>query len=127
MAISGVSCDGFVGGRVPPDRVAHEREQVLGVDPLGFGQEARLGEQLVQRRRVALDDRPLAGELELDRLGSMRLNRPKSRNAMRPSLEQQEVARVRVAGELAVAVEAAEEEAEHDLADAVALGLRAVA
>ena len=32
---------------------------------------------------------------------------------------------MRVAGELAVAVEAAEEEAEDDLADAVALGLRA--
>ena len=36
---------------------------------------------------------------------------------------QQEVARVRVAGELVVAVHAAEEEAEDDLADAVARGL----
>ena len=32
---------------------------------------------------------------------------------------------MRIAGELAVAVQAAEEEAEDDLADAVALGLRA--
>ena len=53
----------------------------------------------------------------------MTLNSPKSRNATRPSSQQQEVARVRVAGELVVAVHAAEEEAEDDLADAVALGL----
>ena len=38
----------------------------------------------------------------------------------RAVVAEQEVARVRVAGELVVAVHAAEEEAEHDLADAVA-------
>ena len=41
--------------------------------------------------------------------------------------QQQEVAGVGVAGELVVAVEAADEEAEDDLAEAVALGLRAAA
>ena len=54
----------------------------------------------------------------------MRLNRPKSRNATRPSASSRKLPGVRVAGELAVAVQAAEEEAEDDLADPVALGLR---
>ena len=54
----------------------------------------------------------------------MRLNRPKSRNATLPSAMQHEVAGVRVAGELAVAVQAAHEEAEDDLAEPVAVLLR---
>ena len=74
---------------------------------------------------VVLDDRALAGELELDRLGVHALEQAEVQERDAAVVEQQEVARVRVAGELAVAVEAAEEEAEDDLADAVALGLRA--
>src|SRR5439155_95017 len=62
----GRELDGFIGGRVPPDRVLHEGEQVLGVHALGFGQEARLGQQAVQARRIALDDRALGGELKVD-------------------------------------------------------------
>ena len=52
---------------------------------------------------------------------------PKSRNATRPSGMQHVVARMGVAGEVPVAVERAEEEAEHDLAEAVALLLRQLA
>ena len=125
VAISGVSCDDPVGRRVPPDRVADELEQVLGVDALGFGQEARLGEQAVERGGVFLDDRPLAGQLELDRGGVHALEQAEVEERDAAVVEQQEVARVGVARELVVAVEAAEEEAEDDLAEAVALGLRA--
>ena len=80
----------------------------------------------MQRRGVALDDRALAGQLELDGLGVHALEQAEVQERDAAVVEQQEVARVRIAGELAVAVEAAEEEAEDDLADAVALGLRAV-
>jgi len=130
--LSIITCDlggqlhGFVGSGVPPDGVPDEREQVVGVDALGLGQEARLREQLVQGGGVVLDDRPLAGELKLDRLGAQALEQPEVQERHAPVVEQQEVAGVRVAGELAVAVQAAEEEAKDDLADAVALGLRAV-
>ena len=75
--------------------------------------------------RVALGDRALAGELELHRLGVQALEQAEVQERHAAVVEQQEVAGVRVAGELAVAVQAAEEEAEDDLADAVALGLRA--
>ena len=86
VAISGVSCDDLVSGRVPPDRVADERQQVLGVDPLGFGQEAGLAEQPVQRR-AHRPRRPPAGRRARapPARASMRLNSPKSRNATRPS------------------------------------------
>jgi hypothetical protein len=53
----------------------------------------------------------------------IRLNSPKSRNAMRPVVEEHAVARVRVARELVVAVHAAEVEAEDDLGDPVAVVL----
>ena len=126
VAICGVSSTTPVGGRVPPDRVADELQEVLRVDPLGFRQEAGLGEQPVQRRRVFLDDRPLAGQLELDGGRVHALEQPEVQEGDAAVVQQQEVARVGVAGELVVAVQAAEEEAEHDLAEPVALGLRAL-
>ena len=79
----------------------------------------------MQRRRVALGDGALARQLELDGLAVHPLEEAEVQERDAAVGEQQEVARMRVAGELAVAVEAAEEEAEDDLADAVALGLRA--
>ena len=102
--------------------VLDEGQEVVGVHLLGFGQEARLGQQAVQRLRVALADRALAGQLELHRLGLHALEQAEVQERHAAVGEQQEVARVGVAGELPVAVQAAEEEAEHDLADAVALG-----
>ena len=80
----------------------------------------------MQRRRVALGDGALAGELELHRLGVHALEQAEVEERHAPVVEQQEVAGMRVAGELPVAIQAAEEEAEDDLAEAVALGLRAV-
>ncbi len=91
---------------------------MLGIDALGVGQEAGLGEQPVQRDRVALGDRALRGELEVDRARVEALEQAEVEERHAAVVEQQEVARVRVAGELAVAIEAAEEEAKDDLADA---------
>ena len=102
-----------------------EGEQVLGVDALGVGQEARFGEQPVQRDRIALGDGALRGELEIDGPCIEALEQAEVEERHTAVVEQQEVAGVRIAGELPVAVEAAEEEAEDDLADAVALGLPA--
>ena len=79
----------------------------------------------MQRLRVALDDRPLRRELELDRPRVQALEQPEVQERHAAVVQQQEVPRMRIARELPVAVEAAEEEAEHDLPDAVALGLRA--
>src|SRR6185437_659892 len=112
-------------GRVPPDRRLDEVEQVLGVDALGVRQEARLGQQPMQGRVVALGDGALSGELEVDRSAVEPLEQAEIEERHATVVEQQEVAGVRVAGELAVAIQAAEEEAEDDLADAIALGLRA--
>ena len=69
VAISGVSCDRFVGGRVPPDRVASTNaSRSSGSTRSGSGRKPDSREQRVQRGGVALGDRALAGQLELDRL-----------------------------------------------------------
>ena len=81
----GRQLDRFVGGRVPPDRVPDERQQVVGVDPLGFGQEARLGEQLVQGGASPSTTARWQASSSSTASASMRLNSPKSRNATRPS------------------------------------------
>ena len=73
-----------------------------------------------RRSRVALVAGALAGELDLDQLGRHHLEQPEVQERDAAVGLEQEVARVRVAGELPVAVHAAEEEAEDDLADAVA-------
>ena len=74
--------------------------------------------------RAALDPQPLALQLELGRLGGDALEQPEVQEGHPPVVEQQAVARMRVAAELVVAVHAAEVEAEDRLADAVALVLR---
>ena len=79
----------------------------------------------MQPRGVALDDGALAGELELDRRGLHALEQAEVQERDAAVVQQQEVPGMRIAGELPVAVQAAEEEAEDDLADPVALGLRA--
>ena len=124
MATSGVSST--VSSAVVYHQIASSMNasRCSGFDPLGFGQEARLREQLVQRRRVALDDRPLRGELELHRGRVHALEQAEVEKRHAAVVLQQEVPRMRIAGELPVAIQAPEEEAEHDLADAVALGLR---
>ncbi len=91
----------------------------------GSGRKPESASSLCSLGRVSLDDRALAGQLELDGLVLHALEQAEVQERDATVVEQQEVAGVRVAGELAVAVEAAEEEAEDDLADAVALGLRA--
>ena len=78
----------------------------------------------MQARRIALDDRALGGELELDGAGVQALEQPEVEERDAAVLQEQEVPGMGVSGELAVAVEASEEEAEHDLPEAVALGLR---
>ena len=113
----------FVGGRVPPDGVLDEGEQVVGVDALGFGKEARLGQEAVQSLSVALAHRPLTRELQLDRLALDALEQPEVQERHAPVVQQHEVAGMRIAGELAVTVEASHEEAKNDLPDPVALGL----
>ncbi len=72
----------------------------------------------MERRRVALDDRALRGQLELDRAGVQALEQTEVEKRDAAVVEQQEVPGMRIAGELVMAVEAAEEEAEDDLADA---------
>ena len=98
---------------------------MLGLHALGLGQEPRAREQLVQARGVVLDDGALRRELHLDGLGVHALEQAEVQEGDAAVAEQQEVARVRIAGELPVAVHAAQEEAHHDLADAIALLLGA--
>ena len=52
--------DRFVSGRVPPDRVPDEGQQVVGVDALGFGQEAR-APRAARAAPARRPPRPLAG------------------------------------------------------------------
>src|ERR1700722_1545221 len=78
----------------------------------------------MQRLRVALHDGPLAGQLQLDRLAIEALEQTEVQKRDAPVPKQHEVARMRIARELAVAVQAAEKEAKHDLAEPIALGLR---
>ncbi len=75
---------------------------------------------------VALGHRPLTGQLQLNGLGLHALEQTEVQERHAAIGEQQEVPRVGIARELAVSVQTAEEEAEDDLAEAVALGLRTV-
>ena len=77
----------------------------------------------MQGGRVALHHRPLAGELELHGLGLHTLEQAEVQERDAPVLLQQEVPGMRIARELPVPVQAAEEEAEHDLAESIAFGL----
>ena len=95
-----------------------------GLNFSGFAEEADLGAEAHDRLGVALDDRPRDRDLQLDRAGRHPLEQPEVEERHAPVVEQHRVAGVRVARELAVAVQAAEVEAEEDLADPVALGLR---
>ena len=79
----------------------------------------------MERGGVFLDHGPLARQLEFDRSGVHALEQPEVQEGDASVVEQQEVAGMRIARELVVAVEAAEEEAEDDLTEAIALGLRA--
>jgi hypothetical protein len=69
-------------------------------------------------------DGALRGQLERDGLLLHALEQAEVQERDAPVGEQHEVAGMRIAGELAVTVETAEEEAEDDLADAIALLLR---
>jgi hypothetical protein len=80
-------------------------------------------EVLDHLRAAALHAEPRDLQLELGDLRGDALEQPEVEERHAVVVEQQHVARVRVAGELAVAVHRAEVEAEDDLADAVALGL----
>src|SRR5215210_2340449 len=105
---------------VPPRGVTELREQLVGAEVLRVLDEARLGPDALELLAVALVPRPLAGELDLDQALRHDLEQPEVQERDAAVVEQQEVARVRVARELVVAVHAAEEEAEHDLPHAVA-------
>ena len=73
--------------------------------------------------RVALGDRPHDGALALD-VGRLEIaQQAEVEDAQAPVAAQQAVVGVRVAGDHAVAPGKAEEEAEDDLADAVAFGV----
>ena len=125
VAISGVSCTS--SSAVVYHQIASlmNASRCSGSTRSGSGRKPEAASSSCSVGRVALDDRPLAGELELHRLGVHALEQAEVQERHAAVVEQQEVARVGVAGELAVAVQAAEEEAEDDLPDAVALGLRA--
>ena len=87
----------------------------------GSREEARLGPELGAARSPSPSCAgALAVELELDQLRRHELEQAEVEERDAPVVHQQEVAGVRVAGELVVAVHAAEEEAEDDLAHAVA-------
>ena len=90
----------------------------------GWGRKPERASSVVQRLGVVLDHRALRGELQLHGGGVEALEEAEVEERNAPVGEQHEVARMGVAGELAVAVQAAEEEAKHDLPDAVALLLR---
>jgi hypothetical protein len=94
---------------------------VLGIDTLRIGEEARGGEQLVKTLRVELGDSSLASKLKFDGSGVHPLEEAKVKERDAAVREEEEVARMRVARELPVTVEAAKEEAKDDLSDAVTL------
>ena len=89
----------------------------------GCAQQAALGPDLPQPLGVALVAGALGLQLELDQVARHHLEQAEVQERDAAVAEQQEVAGVRVAGELAVAVHAAEVEAEDDLGHAVAGGL----
>ena len=92
-----------------------------GLNFSGSGKKPVSVAQAHDRVGVALDHRPGHVDLELDRARRHPLEQPEVEERHPSVVEQHRVARVRVAGELAVAVQAAEVEAEQDLADPVAL------
>ena len=83
----------------------------------GLGEEAGLGPEPHDRVGVAVDDRTRDLDLELDRSRRHPLEQPEVEERDAAVGEQHRVAGVRIAGELVVAVQAAEVEAEQDLAD----------
>ena len=123
VAYSGVSSISRSDG-VPRGRGAEVRQHSVGVELLGLREEARLGPEPHDRVGVALDHRARDLDLELDRARRHALEQPEVEERHPTVVEQHRVARVRVARELAVAVQAAEVEAEQDLADPVALLVR---
>ena len=110
-------------GQVPPGGVQELREQLVRAELVGLLEQAALGPDLPQPLRVALVAGALGLELELDQVARHHLEQAEVQERDAAVADQQEVARVRVAAELPVAVHAAEVEAEDDLADAVARGL----
>src|SRR5204863_4920277 len=91
---------------------------------LGLADEAALVEVVDERLAVAETRKALDLQLELRDRPRDALEEAEVQEAHAAVVEQQRVARVGVAGELVVAVHAAEVEAKDDLAKAVALGLR---
>ena len=108
---------------VPPGGVEELREHLVGAEAVALPDQPRLQPELVEALGVALRPGALAGELHLEQLPRHPLEEPEVQERDAVVLEQEEVPRVRVAGELPVAVHAPEVEAEDDLADAVARGL----
>ena len=96
-------------------------EHAVGVELVGLGKEAGLGAEAHDRLGVALDHGPRHGDLELDRSRRHPLEQPEVEERHASIRQQHRVAGVGVAGELVVAVEAPEVEAEHDLADPIAI------
>ena len=106
---------------VPGGHVVEVLEDGLGRDLLVGGvEEAHRGEAAVQPLDVAVHDRAQRLDLGLDVLARHALRHAEVDERHAAVLHQPVVAGVRVAREVAVAVERAEEEAEDDLAEAVA-------
>ena len=122
VAISGVSATSCVLA-VPPRHVVHLGEDAVRRVVLGLADEAALVQVLDQRLAVAGRRQPRDHELEVRDRRRDALEQAEVDERHAPVVEQQRVAGVRVAGELVVAVHAAEVEAKDDLAEAVALGL----
>ena len=125
VAISGTSWSSS-SVRYHQVRVQELREQLVRAELVGLLEQAALGPDLPQPLRVALVAGALGLELELDQVARHDLEQAEVQEGDLAVGHQQEVARVRVAAELPVAVHAAEVEAEDDLADAVAGGLVAL-
>src|SRR5215210_345545 len=105
---------------VPPRGVAELREQLVRAEVLRVLEEAGLGPDPLELLAVALVTGPLARELDLEQLARHHLEEAEVEEGDPAVVHQQEVAGMGVARELVVAVHAAEVEAEHGLADAVA-------
>src|SRR5215210_7802472 len=91
---------------VPPGRIQELGEQLVGAEAVGLLEEAGLGPDLLEPLAVALVAGALALELDLDQLLRHHLEQPEVQERDLAVGLQQEVAGVRVAGELAVAVHA---------------------
>src|SRR6188472_1775827 len=110
--------------RVPPGQVVELGEDALFVVVGGIAHPPPLVEVLDQPAPVPQNAQALGLQLELRDLGRDSLEEPEVEEDHARVVEEDRVARVRVAAELVVAVHAPEVEAEDDLADAVALRLR---